>query len=193
MIIDVESRSLLVTAAPRCGSTSMSGYFNIETSEARLNQPDDSLVCFPNPERKYNVIVLRNPYSWLKSGIRYTNSLSQAQINTIGVTKEEMVHSHSGFNAYKFIRNKHYFYNHYYIDFLKLSQYIPVHKDTVAFHVDDTTYLDEFKPWKSEQEMASDYENYLWLKDQIREMPVNVWKILTKGVSKSDCVAVRMK
>lgn len=193
MIIDIESRSLLVTAAPRCGSTSMSGYFNIDTADARSNQPDDFSVRFPDPERKYNVTVLRNPYSWLKSGISYGNSLTQAQLNRIGVTKELMVRSHSGWNAYKFVRSKNYFNNHYYIDFPKLSQYIPVHKDTKAFYITDTTYLDEFKPWKSEQEMASDYENYLWLKDQIRELPVNVWKILTKGVSKSDCVAVRMK
>ena len=187
MFLEIPEKSFVIQAPARCGSTSMAGYFHLENAEQRNTLPLEHTFKFPNDEFNYNVLVLRNPYDRLQSALNYVHTHLIEETKLVDPQDHEAIklwvhgHSHTHLHKHLVTSNPRF----YYIDFYKLSQYIPMHHDTRVFNISNMKWKNEFTKWRSKQQMEQDYKGYLAIKKNWREMPVNIWKLLTNRVGKS--------
>ena len=188
MYFEIAKHNAAINAPARCGSTSMAGYFHIENEEQRSTLPLEHTFKFPNPEYKYNILVVRNPYDRLQSAINYVHTHLIQETKLVDYHDHEAIklwvhgHSHRHLHKHLLTSNPRF----YYIDFYNLSKYIPMHHDTRSFNVSGVKWKNEFTKWRSKEQMEVEYQGYLNIKKNWREMPPNVWKLITNKVSKSE-------
>ena len=187
MFLEIPEKSFIIQAPARCGSTSMAGFFHYESAQDRHTLPLEHSIIFPKPEINYNVLVLRNPYDRLQSAINYVHTHLIKETKLVNPNDHEAiklwVHGHSHRHLHKhFLTSNPRFY---YIDFYNLSKYIPMHQDTRVFNISNMKWKNEFTKWRSKDLMEQEYKGYLAIKKNWREMPVNIWKLLTNRIGKS--------
>ena len=146
---------------PRCGHTSMTGYFGFEPYTLDHNR----LIVW-NKTQSRRVLVLRNPLDRLKSALLHSDAYEKYPEFTsdqwLSFHGDPYLHrvSHTSFDI---------------IPFENLSDYIPVHRMTRHVNVANTTY-DELKHMP---QMEYEYEKYQYYKQNNKVITPEEWKELT--------------
>ena len=112
-----DTNEFVIMAKPRCGSTSLYNFFNIE-----YNSLDNRNYTEWSNSSLRKILVLRNPYDRITSAYKLLQELPFD-----AATKSEMFITHSCPYMWK-IENVDFEY----IDFYKLNEYIPLSDDTIT-------------------------------------------------------------